>query len=144
MCSDTHMGTYMLEQRCFVGSPECLAMREEPGWSGTSQQLLGQVVLCQGRGHALGDESCSGCLPSQRGKRSGRSREATPSGVPGHVFCFLSALLWESSNEAEKQNRGQGNGGCVMLLPCVQPLPVAPGIGEVVAGGLPEKEQAVS
>lgn len=38
------------------------------------------------------------------------------------VFCFLSALLWESSNEAEKQNRGQGSGGCVMLLPHV-PVP---------------------
>lgn len=27
-----------------------MAVREEPGWSGTFQQLLGQVVLCHGKG----------------------------------------------------------------------------------------------
>lgn len=50
VCRDTHMGTYMLECRCFLGSPEFMAMMEKPGWSGTLQQLLGKVVLCHGRG----------------------------------------------------------------------------------------------
>lgn len=108
VCRDTQMGTYMLEQRCFLGSPECMATMEEPGWSGTSQQLLGQVVLCHGRGHALRDESCSGCLPSQRGRKSGRSREADPRGAPGHVQVSFVSYQHYFGKAAAKQRSGTG------------------------------------
>lgn len=88
------------------------------------------------------------CMPpfseGQKDWKEQRSRSKWWSQPCPAVFCFLSALLWESSSEAEKHNRARAVVAVWYSCHVFQPLPVEPGIGEVVAGGLPEKEWAVS
>lgn len=87
-------------------------------------------ALCHGRSSALGDESCSGCHPSQRGRRSGGSREADLSGGLTHIqLCFAS--YQHCLGKAAMKQRPRAGSRAVGAMGCSchasQPLTVAPG-----------------
>lgn len=118
VCTDTHVGMHMPERRHFSCSPRCVVVRKEPGWSGALQQLPSQARSCDmhwGTNPALD-------TPFPKVQKEWRKQGSRPewcSQPCPAILHFLSALPWESSNEAETQNRGRGGGGRAMLLPCV-------------------------
>lgn len=119
----------MPERRRFSCSPRCVVVRKEPGWSGALQQLPSQARSCDVRWGTNPALDTPFPKVQKEWRKQGSRPEWCSQPCPA-ILHFLSALPWESSNEAKTQNRDKALEAVRCSCHVFQHLTVAPGAGE--------------